>query len=314
MSGIRIKGVGSFLPPRTVSNADLCRVVDTSDEWIVSRTGVRTRRRVDGETQCDLAVGAARQALDRAGIAPEEIGVCIVATLTPHYITPSTACVVQGTLGFPEDTVCFDLNAACSGFVFGLHTVQALLAASPRKYGLVIGAEVITRITDYSDRSTCILFGDGAGAAVVEYSEAYPPVPTVIGARGTWDVLNGPGVGLGKPSLLHMEGQAVYKFSVTTAPRVVEQLLEKSGLTRDEIDYFVFHQANLRIIDAVRRHAKLPAEKCYSNIDRVGNTSSACIPIALSELAEQGRLTSGSRVLCVGFGGGFTWGGAILEF
>lgn len=315
MSGIKIKSIGSYLPEQIVTNEDMCKIVDTTDEWITTRTGVKTRHKVaDGQTQCDLAVNAARRALDAAGIKPEQIGVCLVATLTPHYITPSTACFVQGSLGFPEDTVCFDFNAACSGFVFGLHTIQALLAGASRKYGLVIGAEVITRITDYTDRSTCILFGDGAGAAVVEYSEEYAPLPTVIGTRGTWDVLNGPGVSLGKPSVLYMEGQAVYKFSVSTAPKVVEQLLQENGLTRDDIDYFVFHQANLRIIDAVCKHAHIPPEKCYTNIDHVGNTSSACIPIALDEMIHKDLLHSGSKVLCVGFGGGFTWGGTILEF
>ena len=314
MSGIKIKSVGSFLPEHVVTNEDMCQIVDTTDEWIQSRTGIRERRKCTTETQCDLAVNAARRAMEAAGIRPEQVGVCLVATLTPHYITPSTACVVQAELGLLEDTVCFDFNAACSGFVYGLHTIQALLAVSERKFGIVVGAEVVTRITDYTDRGTCILFGDGAGAAVVEYADENPQLPTVIGTRGTWDVLNGPGVGLGKPSVLYMEGQAVYKFSVGTAPKVVDQVLEKAGLAKEDVDYFVFHQANKRIVDAVCKHAGIPLEKCYVNIDHVGNTSSACIPIALTEMKEQGLLKPGTKVLCVGFGGGFTWGGTLLTF
>ena len=199
MSGIRLKGTGSALPRQVVTNRDLQRIVETDDAWIVSRTGIRERRKCRAETQSSLAEAAARAAMEMAGIGPETVGVCLVPTITADYITPSTACVLQNRLGLPEDTVCFDLNAACSGFVYGLHTAQALLAASPRKYGLVVCSEVLTRITNYTDRGTCILFGDGAAAAVVEYGETYPPIPRCWGPGGPGIFSTGRG-STGEPS------------------------------------------------------------------------------------------------------------------
>ena len=244
---------------------------------------------------------------------PEEIGVCIVATLTPDRLTPATACVLQRELGMGEDTVCFDLNAACSGFVYALHTAQCLLAAAPRRFGLVIGAEVLSRVTDYTDRSTCVLFGDGAGAAVVEWREDYSSICAVLGCRGNTEALLIPGVASGAPSYIHMEGQPVFRFAVETVPKCITQVLDKAGLTADDVDRFVFHQANQRIIDMAVKKLKLPPEKCTGNIARTGNTSAASVPILLDELVSQGALRSGQRALCVGFGGGLTWAGALLE-
>ena len=314
MSGLKLLGTGSGLPGEILTNDDLARMVDTSDEWITTRTGISSRRRCGpGESHTGLCLQAARQALERAGVGPEEIGVCIVATLTPDRLTPATACVLQKELGMGEDTVCFDLNAACSGFVYALHTAQCLLAAAPRRFGLVIGAEVLSRVTDYTDRSTCVLFGDGAGAAVVEWREDYPSICAVLGCRGNTEALRIPGVASGAPSYIHMEGQPVFRFAVETVPKCITQVLDKAGLTADDVDRFVFHQANQRIIDMAVKKLKLPPEKCTGNIARTGNTSAASVPILLDELVSQGALRSGQRALCVGFGAGLTWAGALLE-
>lgn len=314
MSGLKLLGTGSGLPGEILTNDDLARMVDTSDEWITTRTGISSRRRCGpGESHTGLCLQAARQALERAGVGPEEIGVCIVATLTPDRLTPATACVLQKELGMGEDTVCFDLNAACSGFVYALHTAQCLLAAATRKFGLVIGAEVLSRVTDYTDRSTCVLFGDGAGAAVVEWREDYPSICAVLGCRGNTEALRIPGVASGAPSYIHMEGQPVFRFAVETVPKCITQVLDKAGLTADDVDRFVFHQANQRIIDMAVKKLKLPPEKCTGNIARTGNTSAASVPILLDELVSQGALRSGQRALCVGFGAGLTWAGALLE-
>ena len=314
MNGLKLISTGSAMPKGVVTNEDLTKIVDTSDEWITTRTGIHTRRRCgEGESHTQLCLAAARQALERAGIAPEAVGVCLIATFTGDHLNPATACILQKELGFPEDTVCFDLNAACSGFVYALHTAQCLLAAAPRKFGLVLGAEVLSRVTDYTDRSTCILFGDGAGAAVVEWGEDYPSIHAVLGCRGDADVLYTPGVNAKAPSYIHMEGQSVFRFAVETVPRCISQVLEQAGLGVEDVDRYVFHQANQRIIDLAMRKLHLPPEKCTGNIAHTGNTSAASVPLLLDELVSTGALRSGQRALCVGFGAGLTWGGALLE-
>ena len=314
MNGLKLVSTGSAMPKGVVTNEDLTKIVDTSDEWITTRTGIHTRRRCgEGESHTQLCLAAARQALERAGIAPEAVGVCLIATFTGDHLNPATACILQKELGFPEDTVCFDLNAACSGFVYALHTAQCLLAAAPRKFGLVLGAEVLSRVTDYTDRSTCILFGDGAGAAVVEWGEDYPSIHAVLGCRGDADVLYTPGVNAEAPSYIHMEGQSVFRFAVETVPRCISQVLEQVGLGVEDVDRYVFHQANQRIIDLAMRKLHLPPEKCTGNIAHTGNTSAASVPLLLDELVSTGALRSGQRALCVGFGAGLTWGGALLE-
>ncbi len=314
MNGLKLVSTGSAMPKGVVTNEDLTKIVDTSDEWITTRTGIHTRRRCgEGESHTQLCLAAARQALERAGIAPEAVGVCLIATFTGDHLNPATACILQKELGFPEDTVCFDLNAACSGFVYALHTAQCLLAAAPRKFGLVLGAEVLSRVTDYTDRSTCILFGDGAGAAVVEWGEDYPSIHAVLGCRGDADVLYTPGVNTEAPSYIHMEGQSVFRFAVETVPRCISQVLEQAGLGVEDVDRYVFHQANQRIIDLAMRKLHLPPEKCTGNIAHTGNTSAASVPLLLDELVSTGALRSGQRALCVGFGAGLTWGGALLE-
>lgn len=314
MNGIKIRGTGRCVPEQTVTNDDLAKLVDTSDEWITSRTGIRRRRRCTGETHLQLCTRAARDALAMAGVAPEQIGACIVATVTGDTLVPAAACMLQRELDLPEDTVCFDLNAACTGFLLGLHTMECLLNAAPRKFGLVVGGEVLSRVIDWEDRGTCILFGDGAGAAVVECREGWPSIGAVTGTRGDETLLRLPGVETGGRSLLSMEGPQVFKFAVETVSECVGQVLARHGVTVEDIDFFAFHQANARIIDLVARKCRIPAEKYCKNIQEYGNTSAASIPLLLSELQERGQVGSGSRVLAVGFGGGLTWGGALIEF
>ena len=314
MNGIKLLATGSALPERVVTNEDMTKIVDTSDEWIVSRTGISSRRHCSGnESHTSLCLAAARQALDRAGISPQQVGVCLVATLTQDFLTPAAACILQQELGFLEDTVCFDLNAACSGFVYGLHTAECLLAAAPRKYGLVVGCEVLSRVTDFTDRSTCVLFGDGAGAALVEWRADYPSLHVVLGCRGNREALIIPGVNTGSPSYIHMDGQTVFRFAVEALPRCAKQVLEKARLAMTDVDRFVFHQANQRIIDFAIKKLKVDPAKCTGNISRTGNTSAASVPILLDELVTSGALTSGQKALCVGFGGGLTWAGGLLE-
>lgn len=313
MSGIRILGAGHCLPEKTVDNEAFSRLVDTSDQWIRSRTGIRERRFCTEETHLSLCEEAARQAMDRAGVVPEQIGAVIVATMTPDRLMPSAACLLQGQLGLPEDTVCLDLNAACSGFVYGLHTMSCLLAAAERKIGLVVGGEVMSRIVDFTDRSTCVLFGDGAGAAVVRYSEDCPPLSACLGVRCDERALTASGPGPGRSSFIAMDGPAVFRFAVETLPRCVDQVLAAAGRRAEEVDWFLFHQANERILDLAAKKCGIPPEKCGKNVDRCGNTSAASIPILLSQMCEDGRIRPGQRLLCAGFGGGLSWGGVLIE-
>ncbi len=315
MNGIKIRGTGRGVPGKVVSNRDLEKIVETTDEWIVSRTGIQNRRHCSGEeTFSAITAEAARRALADAGVRPEEIGACIVATVTPETMVPSAACALQRDLGLRTDIPCFDLGAACSGFLFALHTMECLLNASPQKYGLVVGAENLSRCIDWSDRGTCILFGDGAGAAVVECREGWPSISAVMGCHGNGELLRLPGPGPGEPGLITMEGTKVFKFAVEAVPWCVDQVLKKTGRTAEDVDFFVFHQANARIIDLAVRKYRIPPEKYYKNIAEYGNTSAASIPLVLSELRQQGKIVPGSRILAVGFGGGLTWGGCLIEF
>ena len=249
-----------------------------------------------------------------AGVTPDEIGACIVATVTGDNIVPSAACMLQKELGLPEDIPCFDLNAACTGFLFALHTMECLLNASPRKFGLVVGAEVLSRTINWADRGTCILFGDGAGAAVVECREGWPSISAVMGSRGDDELLRLPGIETGERGFISMEGTKVFKFAVEAVPACMDAVLKKTGKTVEDVDFFVFHQANARIIDLAVRKYHIPPEKYYKNISEYGNTAAASIPLVLSELQDQGRIGPGSRMLVVGFGGGLTWGSALIEF
>lgn len=308
MNGLHILGTGRCLPARCVTNEELSRTVDTNDEWIASRTGIRQRYFCREETNEFLAAAAAKRALSRADAAPEQVGACIVATFTSDFATPSTACLVQRELGLPKDIPCFDLNAACSGFLYGLSVARGLLAQSGRPYALVIASDVLSRVVDFSDRSTCVLFGDGAGAAVAELSPSHRFF-TDLGADGNDTILYCPAHGT-----MHMKGQEVFRFAVETASRCMENVLREARMTLDDVDFVVLHQANERIIDSVIRKMHAPREKFYINVAHYGNTSASTIPIALDEMAEKGLLHKGSRTLCAAFGGGLTWGGALLEW
>ena len=312
MSAPQILATGRCLPSRTVTNEDMCRMVETTDEWIFTRTGIRSRYYCQGERGADLAEGAARQALERSGLSPEDIGVCLVSTFTPDFATPSTACQLQKRLGLREDTICFDLNAACAGFLYGMRTAHALLADSPRPYALLVGCEVISRVADQNDRSTFILFGDGAGAAVIRRRED-AEWHTVAGTRGDWDTIHCPGPGPA-PAQLYMDGRAVFRFAVEVLESSIHQLLEAEGCSLNDLDWVVCHQANGRILDHVSKHLGAREGLFYKNMERYGNTSAASIPMALDELVQDGKLKPGMRVLTVGFGGGLTCAGALFRW
>ena len=313
MSAPHILATGRCLPERVVTNEELNQRVDTSDEWVFSRTGIHQRHFCEEETGLDLAVSAARQAMDRAGATAADIGVCLVATFTPDHASPSTACLLQRELGLEEDTVCFDLNAACAGFLYGLKTAHALLSDAPRPCALVVGAEVISRVMDHTDRGTCVLFGDGAGAAVVR-RDASRRWHAVFGTRGDPDSIRVQGPGP-LPSAIHMDGRAVFRFAVEVVEQSIRQLLEREGLVSiNDLDLVVCHQANARIIDFVAKRLGAREGLFFKNMDRYGNTSAASIPIALDELTEAGVLRPGMRIVAVGFGGGLTWAGALLRW
>ena len=314
MNAIKLLGTGRHVPSRCVTNEDLSRMVDTSDSWIRERTGIVTRYLCgEGEGNTSSALAAARQAMDRSGVGPENIGLCVAATFTADHATPSLACELHSLLGLSETTPAFDVNAACTGFLHALETARCMLAAGSLRSpcALVVGSEALSRITDFTDRSTCVLFGDGAGAAVIRL-QPEAPYACVLGARGDSRILRAGGLGAAD-RFIHMDGQAVFRFAVDTIPRCIAAVLDQAGLTLDQVDHVVCHQANSRIIDYVVRKLKAPPEKFYKNMDRYGNTSAASIPIALDELLEKGLAKSGETVLCVGFGAGLTWGGVLLK-
>ena len=311
MKGLKIVSTGRALPAKVVTNDDMSKLVETSDEWITTRTGIRTRHFCAGETQADLAEQAARRALERGKVDVGDLCACIVATVTPDCSAPTSACLLQQRLDLPEDIPCFDMNVGCTGFIYALQVARGFLLQSGRPYALVIGAEALSRITDFTDRGTCVLFGDGAGAAVVTLADS--PYACTLGARGDAEAIFIEGPGPERP-YIHMDGQKVFRFAVEAVPHCIRVLLEETGLRLEDIDWFVPHQANKRIIDHVAKKLKVPNEKFYQNMMRYGNTSAASIPIALDEMAEQGLLKRGQKVLCVGFGAGLTWGGALLEW
>ena len=322
MSGIKIRGTGRFAPAKIVTNDDLAKIVDTNDEWITTRTGIKTRHHCTTETHTDMCVNAARQALENAGISPEDIGACVVATFSSDYLSPSAACMVQRGLGLPYDAVCFDLNAACSGFLFAIHTMECLLAQAPRKYGLVIGAEMLSRFINWEDRGTCVLFGDGAGAAVLKAEET-GIIDMMMGADGTkGDVLACTSRTVGnfltgtKPELgfMTMDGQEVFKFAVRKVPESVMELLQRTGTKKEDIKYYVLHQANERIIEAAARRLKEPMEKFPMTIGQFGNTSTASIPLLLNDMIQKNMLKRGDKIIMSGFGAGMTWGAVLMEW
>jgi 3-oxoacyl-[acyl-carrier-protein] synthase-3 len=324
---VGILGTGAALPEQILTNEDLERMVDTSDEWIRERTGIRERRIADPETATsDLALVAARRALENAGVPAGAVDLVICATVTPDRIfCPPAACIIQDKLG-AANAGAMDINAACSGFLYSLASAVSMIQSGLMKYVLVIGADTLSRITDYTDRNTCVLFGDGAGAAVLgPVGDGRGFHSFVLGSDGSGaDVLVVPGGGSRRPAsketvenrehFIKMNGKEVFKFAVRVMGTAAEEALEKAGKTVGDIDFLIPHQANLRIIDAAAKRLNLPMEKVYVNVDRYGNMSSASIPVALDEASKRGQIQPGDTLVLVGFGGGLTWGASVLTW
>ena len=318
----RIAGTGSYLPEKVLTNAELETMVDTTDQWIRERTGIRERHvAAEGETTSDLAVHAAKRAMEVAGVEASDIDLLIVGTTTPDIIFPSTACLVQHRLG-ANGCPAFDVNAACSGFVYALGVADKFIRSGAAKTALVIGAETLTRMIDWTDRGTCVLFGDGAGAVVLKASEDAGILSTHLHADGGFDHLlyNPVGVSRGftdEPNYgvkVHMTGNEVFKVAVKTLDAVVEETLDANGLQKSDIDWLIPHQANLRIISATAKRLAMPMERVIVTVDRHGNTSSGSVPLALDEAVRSGKVQRGELLLLEAFGGGFTWGSALIRY
>jgi len=324
MEGIKLIGFGHYCPDNIVTNKDIEAMVDTSDEWIVKRTGIKERRISKDEGTVDLAYKASLEALKNSNLTKDDIDLIVVGTLSPDSLVPSTACRLQGLLGCGNITA-FDLSAACSGFVYSLIVASSLLKSTGKKRALVVGAEVLSRFTDWKDRSTCILFGDGAGAVIIESSEEKDGlISFCLSADGSsGDSLLAGELGFNTPFMeeetienryIRMEGSDVFRFAVSIIPKIVNELLEKSGESLENIKYIVPHQANSRIIDEAARRLKINKDKFFVNVDRYGNTSSASIPIALSEMNQRGLINKGDKIILAAFGGGLTWAGTLIKF
>ncbi len=322
-----IRGTGSFVPETKLTNADLARRVETDDYWITTRTGIQERGIVDrDDATSDLATRAASRALESAGIAPDALDLIVVGTVTPDMLTPSTAALVHRDLRVGRPIPCLDLSAACSGFLYGLEVVGSMLASGAYRRALLVGAEAITRFVDYEDRATSILFGDAAGAVVLEASDRSAGLEaTVLKCDGEfWDLIHIPGGGSRRPpspymltqreAFVRMQGRQVFKLAVQSLEQVARDTLDRAGWTLDEVDYVLLHQANRRIIDAVSERLGVPREKLPINVERLGNTSAASIPVLLDECNRAGLLNSGDRLLFAAFGAGMTWAGAALEW
>lgn len=318
---IRILGTGSCLAKKVVSNDELANYVDTSDEWISSRTGIKNRRIAIEETTTSMASEAARNALEMAGKTPEDVELIVVATVTPDYYTPSEACQVQAEIG-AENAIAFDVNAACSGFVFALNVAKMYIETGYVKNALVIGAETLSKIIDWKDRGTCVLFGDGAGAAYIEESDKgiISIVQGSIGKKGmvlncqsrkTNNVFIGDEV---VPDYLYMDGQEVYKFAVRQCPKCLIEALSEANMTADDIDYFVLHQANVRIIESVAKRLKAPIEKFPTTLDYTGNMSAASVPVLLDQLVREHGIKRGDKIAMSAFGAGLTYGAVVMEW
>ncbi len=324
-----ICGTGSYIPSYTMDNNDIARLVETSDEWIRERTGVARRHIAKDETTVSMAAEAAGRALADAGIPPEEVDLILVSTISSDVILPCAACEVQKEIGALHAT-CFDLSAACTGFVLAYNTALAYLSQGVYRTALVIGSESLSNLTNWKDRGTCILFGDGAGAAVLRAADpekrAYLPVTHSDGSRGEalscksrhdHNGLTGeirPEALLDESYYMQMDGQAVFKFAVKRVPEVITEVLKLNQLDTDEITYYILHQANKRIVEAVAKRLNEPMEKFPMNLQEYGNTSSASIPILLDEMNREGRLAAGQKLVLAGFGAGLTWGAAVIEW
>ncbi len=319
----RIAGTGSYLPEKVLTNDDLAKMVDTSDEWIVSRSGIRERHiAADGETTGDLAYHASVRALEAAGVSADELDLIVLGTTTPDLIFPSTACLLQHRLG-ANGCPAFDVNAACSGFVYALTVADKFIKSGAAKTVLVVGSETLSRMVDWTERSSCVLFGDGAGAVVLKADSETGILSTHLHADGGKKELlwNPVGVSVGfKPELpnagvrINMAGSDVFKYAVKALDSVVEETLEANGIDRHELDWLIPHQANLRIIEATAKRLDMPMDRVIVTVDKHGNTSSGSVPLALDEAVRSGKIQRGQLVLLEAFGGGFTWGSALLRY
>jgi 3-oxoacyl-[acyl-carrier-protein] synthase-3 len=319
----RIAGTGSYLPEKVLTNADLAKFVDTSDEWIVARTGIRERHvAAEGETTSDLAYHAAMRAMEAAGVSPADLDLIVLGTTTPDLIFPSSACLLQHKLG-AAGCPAFDVNAACSGFIYALTIADKFIRSGAAKTALVVGAETLTRMLDWNDRGTCVLFGDGAGAVVLKADAETGILSTHMHADGGKKELlwNPVGVSVGfKPEEQNagvrvlMTGNEVFKHAVKALDSVVDEALSANGLDRHQLDWLVPHQANLRIIEATAKRLDMPMERVVVTVDKHGNTSSGSVPLALDQAVRDGRIQRGQLLLVEAFGGGFTWGSALLRY
>lgn len=325
MKYAKIIGTGSSVPETVLSNSDLEKMVDTSDEWITSRTGIKERRISDKNTAAsDVAYGAAEKALSAAGVSAQQLDAIIVGTITPDFIFPSTGCILQNRLG-AKKAYAFDLMAGCSGFLYALHVAQGIIKSGGAEKILAIGVDVLSKVTDFEDRSTCILFGDGAGAAVLTASDEPGILSSILNSDGNhWDLLYVPAGGSRTPideevlksreQYIKMEGNDVFKVAVKSMESATVDAIAKANLSPEDIDLFIPHQANYRILEAVRKRLDFPEKKVFSNLDKYGNTSGASIPLALDEAVRLGNVEEGSLVLFAAFGAGFTWGASVVRF
>jgi 3-oxoacyl-[acyl-carrier-protein] synthase-3 len=319
MTYARIVGTGSYLPEKILTNADFEKLIETSDQWIVERTGIRERHvAAEGELTSDLAAIAARRALEMAGVTPSSVDLLIVATTTPDRVFPSTACIVQSKLGIANSSPAFDIQAVCSGFVYALTMANNFIRAKQARTALVIGAETLSRITDYTDRTNCILWGDGAGAVVLSASEEQGIISTHIHADGRHQDLlyvdGGPSMGVGKGPYMRMQGNSVFKMAVNTLDAIVDETLAANGLQKTDIQWLVPHQANIRIIQATAKKLGMSMDQVVVTVDKHGNTSAASVPLALDTAVRDGRIKRGETVLMEAFGGGFTWGSVLAKY
>jgi 3-oxoacyl-[acyl-carrier-protein] synthase-3 len=318
----RIQGTGSYLPERIVTNADLEKIVDTTDEWIRERTGIERRHMAaDGETTCDMSEQAALRAMKAAGVTPADIDLIIVGTTTPDLIFPSTACLLQERLG-SAGCAAFDINAACTGFIYGLSVADKFVRAGESRCALVVGAETLTRMLDWNDRATCVLFGDGAGAVILQPADEPGIMSTHIHADGKYGDLLRSDVGVSRGFKaepqgglkVFMKGNEVFKVAVRTLGRIVDETLEANNLTKKDIDWLIPHQANQRIISATAKKLNMPMDHVVVTVQDHGNTSAASVPLALDNAVRSGKINRGELLLLEAFGGGFTWGSALVRY